>query len=499
MSWNLSEILKRIANDFPDRIVYQFIDKSTTYAELDFLVDRFAAALAKEGIGKGDAVALLLGNTPHFVIAYYGILRAGAAAVPINPIFSPREIEYILVNSEAKAVISIPQLQPVLSAFKQRLDQLVLVVYTDQLVSEWSFEQFVRSANLNFISPIIEKDDLAVVLYTSGTTGDPKGAMLTHLNMGSNAQACTKLFEITHEDRIITVLPIFHVFCMTVCMNATITCSATMVLMPKFSPTEVVKTIREQQATIFVGVPTMYNFLLQVPDAKPEDFLSIRSCVSGGAPLPVALLNKFEQKYQVKIMEGYGLSEASPVTAFNPIRGVRKPGSIGIDIPYVTNKVVDPYGQEVPRGEIGELIVQGPNVMKGYLGMPEATEIALRDGWLYTGDMARMDEDGYLYIVDRKKDMILVGGYNVYPREVEEVLYEHPEIVETAVIGAPDPEYGEAVKAFVVCEDVSLTEADLIDYCKGKIAKYKIPKSIMFVDELPKNTTGKILRRALQS
>ncbi|NMD69286.1 long-chain-fatty-acid--CoA ligase [Bacillus sp. DNRA2] len=499
MSWNLSENLKRIANGFPDRIVYQFMDQSTTYAELDFLVDRFAAALAKEGIGKGDAVALLLGNTPHFVIAYYGILRSGAAAVPINPIFSPREIEYILVNSEAKAVISIPQLQLVLSALKQKLNHLGLVVYTDQLDSEWNFDQFVRIANLNFISPVIEKDDLAVILYTSGTTGDPKGAMLTHLNMGSNAQACTKLFELTHEDRIITVLPIFHVFCMTVCMNATITCSATMVLMPKFSPTEVVKTIKEQQATIFVGVPTMYNFLLQVPNATLEDFQSIRSCVSGGAPLPVALLHKFEQKYQVKIMEGYGLSEASPVTAFNPIHGVRKPGSIGIDIPYVTNKVVDPYGQEVPRGEIGELIVQGPNVMKGYLGMPEATEIALRDGWLYTGDMARMDEDGYLYIVDRKKDMILVGGYNVYPREVEEVLYEHPAIVETAVIGVPDPEYGEAVKAFVVCEGVSLTEADLIDYCSGKIAKYKIPKSIVFVDELPKNTTGKILRRMLQS
>ncbi|WP_147534305.1 long-chain-fatty-acid--CoA ligase [Bacillus marasmi] len=499
MGWNLNENLKRIAGDFPDRTVYQFMDKSTTYSELDFLVDRFAAALTREGIGKGDAVALLLGNTPHFVIAYYGILRSGAAAVPINPIFSPREIEYILANSEAKAAISIPQLQPVLANLKQQLKHLDFVVYTEKVDTESSFDQFITSANLNFISPIIDKDDLAVILYTSGTTGEPKGAMLTHLNMGSNAQACTKLFELTHEDRIITVLPIFHVFCMTVCLNATITCGATMLLLPKFSPTEVVKTIREQEATIFAGVPTMYNFLLQVPDATAEDFQSIRSCVSGGAPMPVALLNKFEQKYEVQVMEGYGLSEASPVTAFNPIRGVRKPGSIGVDIPYVTNKVVDPNGQEVPRGEIGELIVQGPNVMKGYLGMPEVTEMALRDGWLYTGDMARMDEEGYLYIVDRKKDVILVGGYNVYPREVEEVIYEHPAIIETAVIGVPDPEYGEAVKAFVVSKDASLTESELLEFCKGKIAKYKLPTYVEFLQELPKNTTGKILRRQLQN
>jgi long-chain acyl-CoA synthetase len=498
MSWNLNANLKRIASDFPNRNAYHFMNTSTTYAQLDQLVERLASALTTQGIGKGDAVALLLGNSPHFVIAYYGVLRTGAAVVPINPIFSPREIEYILSNSGAKAAIAIPHLQPVLTAMKQQLDHLQFVLYTEQVEAEPSFEEFIQGANPDFESPEIDKEDLAVILYTSGTTGEPKGAMLTHLNIGSNAQACTKLFELTHQDRIITVLPIFHVFCMTVCMNATITSGATMLLLPKFSPTEVVKTIREQKATIFAGVPTMYNFLLQIPDATAEDFQTIRSCVSGGAPMPVALLNKFEQRYQVRIMEGYGLSEASPVTAFNPIMGIRKPGSIGVDIPYVTNKVVDPYGREVPRGEVGELIVKGPNVMKGYLGMPEETEMALRDGWLYTGDMARMDEDGYLYIVDRKKDMILVGGYNVYPREVEEVIYEHPAIVETAVIGVPDEEYGEAVKAFVVSNEASLTEEDIIQFCKGKIAKYKIPKFIEFVNELPKNTTGKILRRALR-
>lgn len=498
MSWNVSVNLKRIASDFPERNVYRFLNKSTNYGQLNQLVDRFASALSMQGIGKGDAVALLLGNSPHFVIAYYGILRAGAAVVPINPIFSPREIKYVLSNSRAKATIAIPQLQPVLTAMKQQLDHLQLVIYTEQVDGEPNFEDLIQGGFPNFEGPEINQDDLAVILYTSGTTGIPKGAMLTHLNIGSNAEACIELFELTHKDRIITVLPIFHVFCMTVCMNATIACGATMLLLPKFSPTGVVNTIREEKATIFVGVPTMYNFMLQIPNGSSEDFQTIRSCVSGGAAMPVALLDKFEQRYQVRIMEGYGLSEASPVTAFNPIRGIRKPGSIGMDIPYVTNKVVDPYGREVPCGEVGELIVKGPNVMKGYLGMPEETQIALRDGWLYTGDMARMDEDGYLYIVDRKKEMILVGGFNVYPREVEEVIYEHPAIVEVAVIGVPNEEYGETVKAFVVSKEPSLTEDDIIQFCKGKIAKYKIPRSVVFVKELPKNTTGKILKRALE-
>jgi long-chain acyl-CoA synthetase len=287
------------------------------------------------------------------------------------------------------------------------------------------------------------------------------------------------------------------VFCMTVCMNGPIASGATLLIVPKFSPADVVSVIREEKATIFAGVPTMYNFMLQLPTTAADDFTSIRVCISGGAAIPVALLHKFEEKYSVIILEGYGLSEASPVTAFNPLRGTRKAGSIGINIPGVINKVVGEDGQEVPYGEIGELIVQGPNVMKGYLGLPEATSQALRDGWLYTGDMATMDEEGYISIVDRKKDMIIVGGYNVYPREVEEVLYKHPGIMEAAVIGVPNVEYGEAVKAYVVKND-QLTSEEVIQYCKENLAKYKVPTQVEFLDELPKNTTGKILRRALR-
>ncbi len=498
MSWNLSESLRRTTREYPERTAFRFREQETTYKQLDGMADRFASALMARGIAKGDAVALLVGNTPHFVIAYHGILRAGAVVVPINPIFTPNEIVYILANSEAKAVVSVSPLHPVLTSLKPQLPNLQFVIYTEALESELEFASLLEQDSLTVPSVITKEEDLAVILYTSGTTGHPKGAMLTHRNMASNAEACVQLFELTATDRLITVLPIFHVFCMTVCMNAAIASGACLLLLPKFSPVDVVKTIREDQATLFVGVPTMYNFLLQVPEASEEDLKTLRGCISGGAPMPVVLLHRFEEKFKVKVHEGYGLSEAAPVTAFNPFRGVCKPGSIGIDIPMVKNKVVDEEGREVPRGEVGELVVQGPNVMKGYLGMPEATQLALRDGWLYTGDLARMDEEGYLYIVDRKKDLILVGGFNVYPREVEEVLYQHPAVLEAAVIGVADEEYGEVVKAFVVSNEPTLSEEDLIEYCKIHLAKYKIPRFISFASELPKNSTGKIVRRALR-
>ncbi len=495
---NLSDNLKNTALRFPNNKAYSFLNQSATFEELNRLVDRVASGLSAQGIGKGDRVAILLGNCPQFLISYYGILRTGATVVPINPIFTSREINYILSNSKAKAAIASSALQSVLLELKDQLDGLELLLFTESGEPERSFEQFLQNADDYFESVLIDDEDIAVILYTSGTTGEPKGAMLTHRNMTSNAEAVCELFELTDKDRSLTVLPIFHVFCMTVCVNASIACGATILLLPKFSPADVIQTIREEKATMFAGVPTMYNFMLQFPEATEEDFSSIRLCVSGGAPIPVELLYKFEERYRVTILEGYGLSESSPVTAFNPLRGIRKPGSIGIDIPGVKNIVVDPEGREVPRGEVGELIVRGPNVMKGYLGMPEATAATLKNGWLYTGDMAKMDEDGYIFIVDRKKDMILVGGYNVYPREVEEVLYQHPNVIEAAVIGAPDPEYGEIVKAFVVKKQDDLSSDEIISFCQARLAKYKVPRQIEFLTELPKNTTGKIMRRALK-
>ena len=494
---NLNENLKNSASRFPNRTAYTFLNQSKTYAELDKLVDSAASGLSAAGITKGDRVALMLGNCPEFVIAYFGILRAGAVVVPINSAYTTGEISYILSNSQAKALIAHSSLEATISPLREKLENLKMVIYTDSIESEWSWESLIHDQIEKLESPSIGEEDLAVILYTSGTTGKPKGAMLSHRNLASNTASMSQLTEFTEEDRVIAVLPMFHVFCIATCINIPIACGASIVIVPKFSPTEVINTIRRENATIFAGVPTMFSFLLQVPGAKAEDFSSIRACFSGGASIPVELLHRFEEKYKVHVLEGYGLSETAPVTAFNPLRGTRKTGSVGIDIPDVKNKVVEPDGIEVPRGEIGELIVKGPNVMLGYLGMPEATASALKDGWFYTGDLARMDEEGYIYIVDRKKDMILVGGYNVYPREVEEVLYQHPAIVETAVVGIPDTEYGEIVKAFVVTNDEGITMEEILYFCQDKLAKYKLPKQVEFMKELPKNSTGKILRRAL--
>lgn len=494
---NLSLSLKNNALNHPNNLSYYFQNEQVTYQELDEKVDRFAHNLAAKGIDKGDIVALILGNSPSFVIAYYGVMRAGAVVVPINPTFSSRELSYILTSSKSKMVVAHSALHPLLSGLKEGLTDLESIIYAEPVESELSIDMLLGEMNTPDELPDVDEDDVAVILFTSGTTGNPKGAMLTHKNLSSNAAACCELFEMMQEDRIITVLPLFHVFCMTVCMNASIACGASMILIPKFSPIDVINTIRETKATIFAGVPTMYNYMMQLPDASAADFASIRQTVSGGAPMPVSLLEKFGERFQVEIREGYGLSEASPVTTFNP-RHKRKPGSIGTDISGVINKVVDSEGVEVPRGEIGELVVKGPNVMKGYLGKPEETSLAIKDGWLYTGDLATMDEEGYFYIVDRKKDMIIVGGYNVYPREVEEILYQHPSIVEAAVIGVPDELLGEVVKAYVVKKEEALSVEEVRQFLQDKLVKYKIPRLVEFLNELPKNSSGKILRKSLR-
>jgi long-chain acyl-CoA synthetase len=361
-----------------------------------------------------------------------------------------------------------------------------------------SFTGVLGNGNPGFKGETVDENEVAIILYTSGTTGKPKGAMLTHKNIYSNATDVGSYLRMNEDDTVITALPMFHVFCLTVVLNAPLLRGATLLIVPRFSPKTIFELSKTYQPTVFAGVPTMYNFLFQYPKGNPEDLSSLRLCISGGASLPVALLKNFEKKFSVMISEGYGLSEASPVTCFNPLDRPRKPGSIGTSIMNLENKVVNEMGEEVPVGQVGELIVRGPNVMKGYYKMEEETAATIRDGWLYTGDLARMDEEGYFYIVDRKKELIIVGGYNVYPREIEEVLYEHPGIMEAAVIGVPHPELGEAVNSYVVKNDPSLTEQDVLEYCKEHLAKYKLPASIEFLDELPKNTTGKILRRALK-
>lgn len=498
----------------PQKTAYHFMGKDTSYAEFDQSVSMFASALLGVGVKEGDHVAFLLGNTPHFLISLYATMRIGATAIPINPIYSPDEISYILHNSDAKAVITLDQLLPLVEkaavAFPT-IEQYIICETSDDVKEKIEalpeaakekvqlFSRLIATGKPNFEPVSVNENETAIILYTSGTTGHPKGAMLTHKNLYSNARDVGDYLGFSENDRIVATLPVFHVFALTVVVNAPLLKGATVLLLPRFSPSEVFNTIKSEQATVFAGVPTMFNFLYQYPEGKTEDFDSIRLAISGGASLPVALLHNFEEKFNVRVSEGYGLSEASPVTCFNPLDRERVPGSIGTNIVNVENKVVDEYGDEVPVGEVGELIVRGPNVMKGYYKMPEETAVAIRDGWLYTGDLARQDENGYFYIVDRKKDMIIVGGYNVYPREVEEVLFAHPDIVEAAVIGVPDPDFGEEVQAFVVLKKgAQLEEKALKEFCAKRLAKYKIPETIDFLDELPKNTTGKILRRSLK-
>jgi len=511
---NLSLRFSKTVKEHGLKPAFIFDGTETTYLQLEGAINQFASSLKELGINKGEHVAIVLGNSPHFIISLYGALRAGATVIPINPIYTPDEIAYIINNGDVKAAVILDLLLPLFekmdqmisklehiitcetppNANKKELDITKLSIYTKLR----GFTNMLSTGSSQFKGPELDDEDVAVILYTSGTTGKPKGAMLTHKNLYSNAIDTANYLKMNNEDVIVTVLPMFHVFCLTVALNAPLMNGATLLIVPKFSPEAVFDLVKTYQATVFAGVPTMYNFLLQYDKAQPEDFKSLRMCISGGASMPVALLKGFEQKFKVLISEGYGLSEASPVTCFNPLDRPRKPGSIGTNIVNVENKVVNELGEELPANQVGELIVKGPNVMKGYYKMPEETAHALRNGWLYTGDLARKDEDGYFYIVDRKKDMIIVGGYNVYPREVEEVLYNHDEVVEVAVLGVPDPNFGEAVKCFVVVKNNTITEDDLIEYCKQHLAKYKVPSSIEFLEELPKNTTGKILRRALK-
>lgn len=507
---NLSGQLTDTAKKVPNKPAYVFQDKSTTYMELEGAVTKFASCLREMGYKKGDHIALVVGNSPYYVIGLYGALRLGAVVIPINPLYTAHEMTYILKNGDVKAVITMDVLMKKFEAIADQLPEVEHYISCESgkevsfdgfslLPKLKSFTEIVAAGSLDFAEPELDEQDTALILYTSGTTGQPKGAILTHKNLYSNAKDVADYLTINGDDRMIAALPMFHVFCLTVSLNAPLMNGGTILIVPSFSPTEVFRIAVENEATIFAGVPTMYNYLLQSIAGNENSFTGIRMCISGGASMPVALLKQFEQAFNVEISEGYGLSEASPVTCFNPLDRPRKPGSIGTNILHVENKVVDEFGVEVPVGEVGELVVQGPNVMKGYYKMPEETAVSLKDGWLHTGDMARMDDEGYFYIVDRKKDMILVGGYNVYPREVEEVLYSHPSITETAVIGIPDPNTGEAVISFVVSDDPTLKEDVLIDFCRSHLAKYKVPKEIEFLDELPKNTTGKILRKNLRA
>jgi len=509
---NLVEHVRQIANNTPEKIAYHYVGQDTTYAEFERKISTLANSLNAIGIRRGDHVAFLLGNSPEFLISLYACMRIGAVAVPVNPIYQLDEITYIFQNGDVTAVIALDSLLPLLAEGKIHFPEVkqYIVCKTEngstdtynRIIQEFEgsiyhFSKLLTDVNSHFTPSKMKDDDTAIILYTSGTTGHPKGAELSHQNLYANARDVASFMGYTGEDRVIATLPLFHVFALTVVANAPLFVGASILIAPRFSPKEIFDLAKNQNASIFAGVPTMYSFLYQYEEGNSVDFSTIRLAISGGAPLPAQVLYNFEGKFNVPISEGYGLSEASPVSCFNPQDRIRKVGSIGTAISNVEVKIVDDTGNELPSHEIGELVVRGPNVMKGYYKNPEETQKAIRNGWLFTGDLAKKDEEDYFYIVDRKKDMIIVGGYKVFPREVEEVLHQHPLVVEAVVVGIPDEDFGEKVCAFVVLNDQSSNAEELLNYCKLHLAKYKVPKEIRFADRLPKNSTGKIVRRNL--
>lgn len=500
---SLQDFFKQSVATYPNHTAMTFFQKTFTYTELNQLIQIAASNLKNAGIQKGDRVGIMLPNCPQYVISYYAVLLCGAIVVQVNPMYKASELLHVLNDSGSKMLIVLDRLQPLIDQIKDKtaLEQ----VYTVNLEGkDASFNQLLQNRGLPVPSVEINpKEDVAVLQYTGGTTGLSKGAMLTHYNLVANtlqSEATSKIKTKYGKERTLTISPLFHVYGMTSCMLLNFYIGGNLILVPKFEPELVVNIIEKTKPTIFPGVPTMYIALLDYYKEKRFDLSVLETCVSGSAPLPVEVINKFNEFSGTKVAEGYGLSEASPVTHRNPIVGLQKPGSIGIPIPNTDAKIVDKDTgtKELPIGEIGELIVKGPQVMKGYWNNPEETRKTIRDGWLYTGDLAKMDEDGFFYIVGRKKELIIASGYNVYPIEVEDVIYTHPAVLEAAVIGVPDSYRGETVKAVVVLkEGAQLTEEELIQYCREKMAAYKVPRSVDFVKELPKSAIGKILKRVL--
>jgi long-chain acyl-CoA synthetase len=523
-------VLEQNSRLVPQSIAIEFFGSKMTYGELWDEVLQLANGLNEIGVGPGSKVALMLPNCPQAIIAYYATLWLGAIAIMTNPLYVERELLHQWTDSRAEFLFVLDHLYPkaekvvpktaiqtiiatsireylpfplkYLYPIKARLKKLFTSVPYDgnRIIN---FKRLTTSNRPDPIPCAAAPDDVALLQYTGGTTGIAKGAMLTHRNIVANVvQICAWFPELNcGKERFLSVLPFFHVFGLTVGLNLAVYTGCTIIIMPRFDPDELINLIEKAKPTIFPGVPAIYTALMAHPRIDSFDLSSIHFCVTGSAPMPVEVLRKFEQKTGSTIVEGYGLSECSPVTHANPIEGTRKPGSIGLALPDTDCRIVDAEDgvKEMPIGEVGELTVRGPQVMKGYWNDPEATKGALRDGWLFTGDLAKMDDSGYVYIVDRKKDLVISAGYNIYPREIEEVLYEHPKIQDAAAIGVPHPRKGEVIKIFVVPKNgESIGEEEISDWCKQRLAPYKVPRHIEFRDSLPKTLVGKVLRRELR-
>jgi long-chain acyl-CoA synthetase len=477
-----------------DRVALCLGENRMTYRELEVASARVAGLLRERGIRPDDRVGVMLPNVMEFAVVYYGVLRAGGVVVPMNPLLRAREVAYYLRDSGAALAFVWQGCADEARAGAKQAE-------SDAIVVDPAIFADVLLARARPAAHVVERwaDDTAVILYTSGTTGQPKGAELTHANLARNAEVvATDLLRLTAADVIFGGLPLFHSFGQTCTLNAAVAAGACLTLVPRFDPTQALQILAGQRATVFAGVPTMYGALLRVPDGEAHDMSALRVCVSGGAAMPVEVMRAFEEAFGCIVLEGYGLSETSPVASFNHPDRQRKPGTIGTPIRGVEMRVVDEHGNEVAPGGIGEIAIRGHNIMKGYWQRPEATAEAIPDGWFRTGDMGCVDADGYFTIVDRKKDLIVRSGYNVYPREIEEVIYEHPAVAEAAVIGLPDPELGEEVGAAVTLKPgANVTADELREHVKGCVAAYKYPRRVWIVDALPKTATGKILKREI--
>ncbi|MEK3732585.1 MULTISPECIES: long-chain-fatty-acid--CoA ligase [Paenibacillus] len=525
---NLGLFLVTSAQKYPNRPAVYFMGKTLTYKQLLEASYRMANALRGKGINKGDRVAIMLPNCPQVVISYFGALLSGAVVVMTNPLYMEREIAHQMQDSGAKAIITLDHFVARVEKVQgeTELKHIIVTSIADYLPfpknllfpikakkqgplpvihyreGVYPFKKLLEQA---LDAPVCEsvhaEKDLALLQYTGGTTGVPKGVMLTHYNLIANtlqsSMWCYKVEE--GKERYLAALPCFHVFGLTVLLNQAVYRASELLMVPRFEPKMILDLIRKKKATLFPGAPTMYIALINHPQIKDYDLSSINACISGSAGLPVEVQDTFEELTKGRLIEGYGLTEAAPVTHANPIWGHRKIGTIGIPLPDTEAKVVNPdTGDEVPVGEPGELIVKGPQVMKGYWKRPEDTFDTLRGGWLFTGDMATMDEEGYFRIIDRKKDMIIASGYNIYPREIEEVLYEHPSVKEAVVVGTKDEYRGETVKAYIVLKDGAAPDpAGLEKFCRKQLAAYKVPREFVFRDSLPKTLVGKVLRRKL--
>lgn len=512
---NLAVLLEDSARKVPERTAVICGESKLTYAEIDAKANQVANALTRIGIRKNDKVALSCPNLPFFPIIYYGILKTGAVVVPLNILLKGREIAYHLDDSDAKAYFCFegtPDLNLGEEGFKgfsdtEKCQYFIPLMLEESAKSPFektkTFTEFTENEPTEFESAVTQADDTAVILYTSGTTGHPKGAELTHLNMLLNARLSDTMYPRKDADVHLITLPLFHSFGQTVQLNAGFYNRATLVLLPRFAPEAALALMDKYDVTIFAGVPTMYWALLNYAEADKFDLeklsKNLRLCKSGGSPLPVEVLKGFEEKFNTKILEGYGLSETSPVACFNTY-GEGRAGSIGFPVWGVEIRIVDENGNEVSDGELGEIAIRGHCIMKGYYKRPEATAAAIKNGWFYSGDIGRRDSEGFIYVSDRVKDMILRGGFNVYPREIEEILHRHEAVSLSAVVGVVHEELGEEVKAYVVLkEGKNLSEQELVEWCKQEMAGYKYPRFVEFRENLPMTATGKILKRELRS